>query len=124
MPVRKTDAPHSAGDDHDIAADLLAEILLKDTAVIDFNAFDQLIPPTVRVSFSWKPGTGLKRPTPCSPKSFGSIERICSSMAWRASTGLPPRIASRMRRCEPSERRARSCVCRSSLRLGEMTFIK
>src|SRR5438309_2260124 len=45
-PVGKTDASHAAGDDDDIAADLLAEILLKNTAIVDFNAFDQLVPPT------------------------------------------------------------------------------
>src|SRR5947209_2084639 len=137
-PVGKTDASHAAGDDDDIAADLFAEILLKNTAIVDFNAFDQLVPPTrgnlgnlgtvrgrksVTDSIFCNPskfGSGPDlRPRlspnfppnfPRRPKSLGSIERICSSMAWRASTASPAWIASTMRRCEASERGARSGV--------------
>ena len=49
-PVGKTNPSHPAGDDDDVATDLLAEIFLKNTAIVDFNAFNQWIPPTVRIS--------------------------------------------------------------------------
>src|SRR5262249_40555502 len=86
-PVRETDSSHPAGNNDNVAADLLAEILLKNTAIVDFNAFNQWIPPTVR--FACTCGRGLKRPPPRRPNSFGSIERMCSSMACRASTESP-----------------------------------
>src|SRR5262249_39098192 len=76
--VRETDSSHAAGDNDNIAADFLAEILLKNTAIVDFNAFDQWIPPTVR--FACMCDRGVKRPPPRRPNDFGSIERICSSI--------------------------------------------
>ena len=38
--VGKAHAPHAAGNNDDVAANLLGQVLLKDTAVIDFNPLD------------------------------------------------------------------------------------
>ena len=82
-PIREADPSHPAGNDDDITADFLTEILLKNSAIVDFNAFNQWIPPTVWIS--WVSGVDENKTT-LKPKSSASIERICSSMAFRAST--------------------------------------
>src|SRR5439155_13304012 len=49
--VREADPSHTAGNDDDITANFFSEILLKNSAIVDFNAFDQWIPPVVWISW-------------------------------------------------------------------------
>src|SRR5439155_27006922 len=95
--VREADPSHTAGNDDDITANLFSEILLKNSAIVDFNAFDQWMPPVVWIS--WLSGVDENKIMP-KPKSSASIERICSSMALPASAGSRAFTAATIRLCE------------------------
>src|SRR6266540_3086049 len=78
-PVGKSLLAHPAGDHHDVAADLFAQVLLKDASIVDLYAFDHEILLSLVTSLRsllcvWLDG-----------KTLASTSSMCRSISFRAS---------------------------------------